>query len=179
VSISWSVSNSSAVAPLLEFQLQYEPEGTGFFTDIPDFNQSMGLTQSRLQTGLAVSTRYTYRVRARNDVGWSNYSAVQSVQTPGPPPRSNLTAKIFSATAITFEWSVPDASVTSYQLQQSVGGMSATWETFYTGTAVVYLSTAFKLATTYQFRVIAVNQVGSSRRRLWRYRRHQSRAPPG
>jgi hypothetical protein len=80
------------------------------------------------------------------------------------PAAPVLTATTSSASAIALSWTAPDnngASITGYTLQRSTSSTTG-FTTIYTGTARTFSSTGLTRATTYYYRVLATNSVGSS-----------------
>ena len=115
-------------------------------------------------TGLAAGSTHTYRVRSKNAVGPSAFSASVSAttQTAGcttlPPTPGNLRSTGVTSSSVSLAWDAsppqPNCSV-SYQVRQGgtqVGTTSGTTHTV----------TGLSPSTTYSFTVIAVNQFGSS-----------------
>jgi titin len=100
--------------------------------------------------------------------GGTNPSVSVSSAIPARPalaPDSPvLTATTSSASAIALSWTAPDnngASITGYTLQRSTSSTTG-FTTIYTGTARTFSSTGLTRATTYYYKVLATNSVGSS-----------------
>ena len=80
-----------------------------------------GITQTTAQS-LESSTKYYWRVRAHNILGWGNYSAVFSFEVGASPIAPSLTNPLDEAidqpTTVTFTWA-PIQAATAYHLQLS------------------------------------------------------------
>lgn len=137
---------------------------TGFFTQV-------GTTTSLnfLDTPLTNGTTYYYTVTAHDAGGNSAVSPVVSVvpvttapTVPGVP--TNVVA-IAGASTVTVNWLAPastgNSPITSYLLQQLVGGSYSTIATL-NGSTFSRLVTGLTNGTAYSFRVIAVNAIGNS-----------------
>jgi subtilisin family serine protease len=107
-------------------------------------------------------TIYEFRVRANNEVGSSAYTSIQSVTTdPEPTPPAiptNLSATGITHNSFTISWDEM-SKATSYDLQIREQGYE--WSTYNTASNN-YNYTGAKAETTYEFRVRANNDAGSS-----------------
>ena len=113
--------------------------------------------QSYQDTGLQQGTNYQYAVKAYNQAGASP-AAVYTVTTPAPPSApSNLTAGEISQSGVQLQWIDNSDNEDGFMI--------------YRGSALIasvavntnaYQDTGLQPATTYQYAVIAYNQVGES-----------------
>ena len=120
---------------------------------------------SSVITGLTNGTTYTFRVAAVNSVGTGSYSSTTTAtpagNVPGQPTALSASA---SGTTASLSWTAPasngGSAITSYRVQSSTDG--ATWTTlsptFPTATTASVAS--LSNATTYYFRVAAINTNG-------------------
>jgi fibronectin type 3 domain-containing protein len=118
-------------------------------------------------TGLVACSEYFYRVKAYNSDADSEYSSVASASTTGclPPPNSpgNLSGVALTATSVGLSWidNATNESSVDIETAPSSGGP---WTAVVTlgANAVSYTHTGRTPATTYYYRVRAVNNGGPS-----------------
>ncbi|MCP4659887.1 MAG: matrixin family metalloprotease [bacterium] len=111
--------------------------------------------------GVSSATTYTYRVRASNDAGASDYSNQVSATTPGEPAPSNLAATALSSSQIALSWQDNSTDETEFQIE---GKTSGSFSLFKTVPADTEAATVDGLAaqTTYTLRVRAKGPDGYS-----------------
>src|SRR2546422_394115 len=121
-------------------------------------------------TRLTHTTTYTYRVSAINSIGTSSPSTTVSATTPiaTPTPPTGLAASASSSSQISLGWTAPadngGSAITGYKIDRSTDGGS-TWSTIVSNsgsTATTYSDTGLTPATTYAYRVSAINAIGTS-----------------
>ncbi|WP_282126118.1 fibronectin type III domain-containing protein [Marinifilum flexuosum] len=150
MTISWD-----AVTDADDYDLDVRPQG-GSWTTINQVGTSYDYSS------LSAETTYEFRVRANNEVGSSDYSAIASATTEAAPTApdtpTNLTASSITYSSMTISWDAM-ADTDDYDLQVRVQGGS--WTTInQTGTSYNY--TGLTGETTYEFQVRANNEIGSS-----------------
>ncbi|HZP80685.1 MAG TPA: fibronectin type III domain-containing protein [Chthonomonadaceae bacterium] len=114
---------------------------------------------------LATDTTYYYRVRATSAArGNSAYSNIASATTlPFPPAApSDLTATPVSSTQIALTWKNNATNADSIRVYRSRNGVDFTRIATLSPDATTYTATFLLSATTYYFKVVAVNRGGSS-----------------
>ena len=118
---------------------------------------------SYLDSGLAASTTYFYRVSAQLDEGTAPPSVVVSATTtPGPPVATTVTVVATSPTSIDLTW-VDVADEAGYRIERSFDGITDWVAIATTGQDVTAITDAgLVAATTYFYRVIATNADGDS-----------------
>lgn len=127
-----------------------------------------GLTHSI--TGLTNGTAYTFTVTATNAIGTSSASSASSAITPSagataPAQVTGLTLGTATDTTQPLTWTAPSnggSAITDYVVQWAVAG-SGTWNTFADGTSTTAAATVTGLtaSTSYDYRVAAVNSIGT------------------
>jgi hypothetical protein len=119
-------------------------------------------------TGLAASTSYSYRVRAYNAVGDSDYTNTASAVTtsaPVPPTApTNLTAAAVSSSQINLAWSDNSADETGFKIERCSGAGCTDFAQVATvgQNATSYSNTGLTASTSYSYRVRAYNVAGDS-----------------
>ncbi len=113
--------NSVLAATHYGFQLATDSTFAGGFFK----NDTALVDTSRLVNGLAQSTRYYWRVRARNSAGWGAYSPAWSMTTFTPLPGqvsllSPGTGAIATADSSTFAWNRPTPAASRYWFEISL-----------------------------------------------------------
>jgi carboxypeptidase T len=121
---------------------------------------------SYANTGLTASTSYSYRIRAYNGAGDSDYSNMASAATPAiplPKPPSNLTATAISASQINLTWADSDIE-TGFKIERCTGAGCSDFAQIATAGANVtsYSNTGLTPSTSYSYRVRAYNTAGDS-----------------
>ncbi|MEQ1758998.1 MAG: fibronectin type III domain-containing protein, partial [Vicinamibacterales bacterium] len=121
-------------------------------------------TTSFTNTGLTAETQYSYRVRAFNVTGDSQYSNVAPVTTlpaPVPPPApTGLTAVAQTTSSIHLAWIDPGTTETSLRIERAGGnGIFAEIATV-AANVVSFTDTTAASATTYSYRVRGNNEAG-------------------
>jgi FtsP/CotA-like multicopper oxidase with cupredoxin domain len=126
-----------------------------------------GTPNSYLDTGVAASTLYYYRVRAESAVGYSEWTAPVAVTTPAsvglPTPATGLHITSTGRTFLTFAWT-NGTGATSLTVQYSRSGSGGPWITAASGLSPATTArtiTGLSPRSTYWIRVLEVNGSGS------------------
>ena len=135
--------------------------GGGGFTQIAQLGPN---ATSLNVTGLNENTPYAFRVRAFNATGPSDFSNTANVTTPYSLPAgpSNLTAQTVGQTVINLSWQDNAGNETGYEVEQSTDGTNFTRVAQLNANTTSYAANNLNAATTYTFRVRAVNPAGGS-----------------
>jgi hypothetical protein len=122
-------------------------------------------------TALQASTAYRYRVRAMDAAGnLGAYSSIASATTQAAPADttlpttpSNLTTTAVSTSQINLSWtgSTDNVAVTGYQVERCLGSGCSTFGLVATVTGTTWANTALATATSYTYRVRALDAVGN------------------
>lgn len=159
INLSWADNASDETG----FELERSTDGTNF-TKITDLAAN-ATTYSN--TGLNASTRYYYRIRAKNTAGNSAYSNVADATTQAPPivipqPPSSLTATATSSTQINLSWTDNANDETGFELESSTDGTNFTKITDLAANTTTYSHTGLNASTKYYYRIRAKNSAGAS-----------------
>jgi len=117
-------------------------------------------------TGLTGSTKYSYRVRAYNGAGVSDYTGIASATTasPPPPPAAPTPAQVGPSSTATNTWWTDVANESGYEVVRETydsrkGSWSAT--TLKTGTNVTSMKETLASGT-YRYKTRSVGPSGTS-----------------
>jgi len=119
-------------------------------------------------TGLAPSTRYSYRVRAYNATGDSAYSNTASAETPATPPPpaapTDLSATAISKSQINLAWTDKASNEDGYTIERCKGSTCTNFAQIAAVGANVtsFANTGLARNTAYSYRVRAYNAGGAS-----------------
>ena len=126
---------------------------------------SSATTNSFTLESLDVGSTYTIRVAAINGVRQGRWSREESVTTPGPPAEPNKPTVTASGVNLVVTWVAPSnngAAITDYDVEYSVDSGSTWTDLEFTGTALTYTFANYVIGTTYEFRIRATNEIGTS-----------------
>ncbi|WP_037328819.1 fibronectin type III domain-containing protein, partial [Runella zeae] len=118
-------------------------------------------------TGLSASTKYYYRVRAKNSAGVSDWSNIADATTQSPPvtvPKAatSLTATAVSSSQIDLKWTDNSDNETGFDLERSSDGSNFSGLTSLGAGVVTFQNTGLSASTKYYYRVRAKNSAGVS-----------------
>lgn len=150
INLSWTDNSDN------ESEFRIERDSGGGFTQIDTVDAN---STSYSDTGLSSNTTYTYRVRACNTNGCSNYSNQDSATTAHNPPSapSNLTATAISSSRIDLSWTDNSSNEDEFRIYRAgtqidtVGANTTT-----------YSDTGLSSDTSYCYEVQACNTGGCS-----------------
>jgi murein tripeptide amidase MpaA len=123
---------------------------------------------SYANTGLSAATSYSYRVRAYNAAGDSDYSNTATVVTAAAPAipnaPTNLIATVVSKSQINLTWTDNATNEEGFQIERCKGATCTNFTRIATVGADVtsYANTGLARRTTYRYRVRAYNTSGNS-----------------
>jgi hypothetical protein len=117
--------------------------------------------------GLSAGTAYTYRVKAVNSAGSSGYTNEASATTLTPPPQipaapTNLSGSPASETQIIISWLDNATNETNYIVERKTAASGYSQVGILASNSVAFADTALSPATTYTYRVKAINTAGDS-----------------
>ncbi len=130
-------------------------------TDFAEVGTTATNVSSSSQTGLTQGTTYLWRVRARNNVGNSNYSNSASTALVGPAAPTTLAATTLSNTSVRLTWTDVATNETGYEIQRCVAGGSCSFAALASVGANIaeYVDATAVYNTSYQYQVRATNSV--------------------
>lgn len=161
VRLNWQKGDATAVtAFLIERRI-----GNGAYIQVARIS---GTLLTWTDSAVSQSTTYTYRVRASNTAGNSNYSnlatvTTSSTATSAPAAPSNLRVTGLAGTYVILAWNDNSNNETGFQIRRAPT-VSGPWTTITTTGANVtsYRNSGLISHTTYYYQVRSTNGIGSS-----------------
>ena len=162
INLTWVDSDTSEQGFKIE---RCTGAGCSDFTQIATVGANI---TSYSNTGLTASTSYSYRVRAYNAVGDSDYSntasAVTSQAAAVPAAPSNLVSTVASKSQINLSWTDNAANEDGFQVERCKGATCTNFTQIATVSSnmTTYENTGLTANTSYRYRVRAYNSSGVS-----------------
>ena len=162
VVLSWDApsSDGGAEGAVTGYEVEWSADGETGWTGV---DPAHGGTETGYgDTGLDGGTARHYRVRAVNDAGSGEWSAVVSATTVPDAPE-NVSATASGTSRIDVSWTAPEGEVTGYEVEWSADGETG-WtgvDPAHGGTETGYGDTGLDGGTARHYRVRAVNDAGS------------------
>jgi len=173
IDLSWNYPIDDGGTPITGYRIDVKVGNTNYITLVQDTDSS-SRTYSHLN--LVTDTQYSYKVYAINPAGTSSASneasAIPSTSSSPPqpdekpgPPRS-LLATAFSSTQINLSWQPPSddggSPITGYKIEVKEGNGGYTVLSPNIGKNTLYTHTGLSAGTNYQYKVYAINAIGTS-----------------
>lgn len=162
VNLSWTDNDNSETGFKIE---RCTGSGCSVFVQIATVGTNVN---SYSNTGLTASTSYSYRVRAYNTAGDSDYSSTASAVTQTAPVTpaapTNLAATVVSRSQINLTWVDNASNETGFRIERCKGSTCTNFTQIATvGADVISFSNTGLIAnTTYRYRIYAYNINGNS-----------------
>jgi len=127
-------------------------------------------TNSYSDNTLENGDRVFYRIAAKNDNGQGQFSNLpRPVTTTSsldvPDKITDLSLTVISDTQVKLNWTIPDdggSLITGYRIDRLLNGVLSTIETSYNPNAVFYLDKSLSPGDQVQYRIAAINMVGTA-----------------
>ncbi|WDT74591.1 MAG: fibronectin type III domain-containing protein [Candidatus Manganitrophus sp.] len=161
INLSWGASNDNV--GVTEYRVERCQGAT--CTNFLEIGQPTGTTFN--DTGRSAAVTYRYRVRAadaaNNFSGYSNIATATTPDTTPPTPPINLTATVVGGTQINLAWgaSTDNVGVMEYRIERCQGVNCTTFAQIATRTVTNFSNTGLTSATSYSYRVRAVDAAGN------------------
>lgn len=113
---------------------------------------------------------YDYRAKlvdGENESGWSSVVTIKTIEeVTAPEAPANLVANAFSSSQINLSWAAPNSGgspITGYKIERKT--LSGSWSVLVNNTgntSTSYQDSGLPSSTTYEYRVSAINAIGTS-----------------
>ncbi|XP_051823918.1 fibronectin type-III domain-containing protein 3A-like isoform X1 [Antechinus flavipes] len=161
--LQWKGTNDNG-SKIISFLLEWDEGKPGTFKEC-----YFGHLKQYKLTKLSPSTRYSFRLAAKNNLGISEFSETVAFNTTGsvppapPPPQLNQAG----ITTLSLEWSPPAAAATgeshlTYTLEMEEEGSGHGFKAKYNGEDPSCTLKNLRRSTSYKFRLFAHNSEGKS-----------------
>jgi len=165
LTLGWSLPESNGGAVLTDYKVEVSSNCSTYTAISHASSNALGFDVTRLAAG----TKYCLRVSAKNSVGYSIPSQVIQVVTYGNAPAAPTALRVTNKTktSIALGWAaatvVDGSKVRNYVVTYSTD-QGSTWTTVRKSVSASTSLTVngLRSATTYLFKVVAVNDVGTS-----------------
>ena len=168
INLSWTAPPDDGGAAIMGYQIELSTDAGSNWSDLVANTGATSTTYTH--TGLLPATTYHYRISAINSAGTGNPSNIDHATTDAasaPDAPTGLSATASGRTAINLSWTAPSddggATITGYQIELSTDAGS-NWSDLVanTGTtSTTYTHTGLLPATTYHYRISAINSAGT------------------
>uniref|UniRef100_A0A4X2KPL8 Fibronectin type-III domain-containing protein n=1 Tax=Vombatus ursinus TaxID=29139 RepID=A0A4X2KPL8_VOMUR len=161
--LQWKGSNDNG-SKIISFLLEWDEGKPGTFKEC-----YFGHLKQYKLTKLSPSTKYSFRLAAKNNLGISEFSETVAFSTTGsvppapPPPQLNQAG----ITTLSLEWGPPTGAVTdelqfTYTLEMEEEGSGHGFKAKYNGEEPSCTLKNLRRSTSYKFRLFAHNSEGKS-----------------
>ena len=162
IQLDWSAPVVNNGGPVTGYNIERSTNGSTWSVLINNVN---GLTYT--DTGLTTSQVYHYRVSAVNAYGISPFSSSANVMASDVPSQvTGLTATPLVNYEIQLDWTAPNSngySISGYTIERSIDS-GTTWTVLVADTQntnVIYTDINLTVSQTYDYKISAINQVGT------------------
>src|SRR3972149_1179149 len=172
IKLSWIKPATNNGPPVTSYKIEFKKD-SGSYTNL--FENTGNTINTYTHTGLTINSQYTYKISAKNSIGFSptsNEASATPKSTSSPPteniapnsPRS-LTAEPAGPTQIFLSWKEPSPNngpaITGYKIEYKTTTGDYTVLTTI-GSTTSYTHTGLISGTQYSYRVYAINSAGTS-----------------
>lgn len=162
LNLQWKASSDNG-SKINYFLLEWDEGKNGPFTEC-----YMGHLKQYKQTKLSPSTKYAFRLAAKNDIGMSEFSEIVLFYTAGSVPPTPLPPRLIQAgiTWLSLQWCPPNGVFSeeslTYILEMEEEGSGYGFKPRHHGEELTCTVRALRRSTLYKFRVFAENSEGKS-----------------
>jgi len=158
IGLFWPPSPNDQGSPIELYEVSVDSNKTGFRW----ISTNSATDLDHTFRGCTIGHTLDFRIRARNAVGWGNYSNIVSTMCATVPSQILGPRRIDSTrTSIHVRWDPPEsngADITAYRLYQAIG--VGTFTKVYEGNSFEFNVVGLATGTTYRYAVTAVNEAG-------------------
>ncbi|XP_029462382.1 fibronectin type-III domain-containing protein 3A-like [Rhinatrema bivittatum] len=162
LNLQWKASNDNG-CKITSFLLEWDEGKHGIFKEC-----YFGHLKQYKLTKLSPSTKYSFRLAAKNDIGMSEFSETVLYYTSGSVPPPPLPPKLIQAgiTWLSLQWSPPSGASSNesltYTLEMEEEASGYGFQPQQNGEELTCTLKNLRRSTSYKFRVFAYNSEGKS-----------------
>ena len=171
IKLTWVIPATNNGPPVTGYKIEFKKDSGSFTTLVENTGSTIN---TYTHTGLTTNSKYTYKISAKNSVGFSptsNEASATPKSTSSPPteniapnPPKSLTAQSAGKTQIFLSWKEPTPNngpaITGYKIESKTTGDYTVLTT--TGNTTSFTHTSLTSGTQYSYRVYAINSAGTS-----------------
>src|SRR3972149_3177896 len=171
IKLSWVKPVTNNGPPVVGYKIEFKKDSGSFQTLVENTGSTI---TTYTHSGLTTNSKYTYKISAKNSVGFSpasNEASATPKSTSSPPteniapnPPKSLTAQSAGKTQIFLSWNEPTPNngpaITGYKIESKTTGDYTVLTT--TGNTTSFTHTSLTSGTQYSYRVYAINSAGTS-----------------
>lgn len=169
VTMALIADSDNGNSPIVTYHLVMDDGEGGEFTTVGGYEPYSLTTTYTITEGITRGYTYQFKYRTRNSAGWSDYSNVSYI-TAARVPLAPATPTLSSAAANTITLAFTESqdnggsTITAYELYMDTGvvGSAFTKVTSYTDNSMSHTLSSLTSGTSYGFKILAVNAIGSS-----------------
>ena len=172
IKLTWVIPTTNNGPPVTGYKIEFKKDSGSFTTLVENTGSTIN---TYTHTGLTTNSKYTYKISAKNSVGFSptsNEASATPKSTSSPPteniapnPPKSLTAQSAGPTQIFLSWKEPTPNngpaITGYKIEYKTTTGDYTVLTT-TGITTSYTHTGLTTGSQYSYRVFAINSAGTS-----------------
>jgi titin len=172
IKLTWSQPATNNGPPVTSYKIEFKKDSGSYTTLVENTGNTI---TTYTHTGLTTNSKYTYKISAKNSIGFSptsNEAFATPKSTSSPPteniapnsPRS-LTAEPAGPTQVFLSWKEPlsnnGPAITGYKIEYKTTTSEYTVLTTI-GTTTSYTHTGLTTGSQYSYRAFAINSAGTS-----------------
>ena len=171
IKLSWVKPATNNGPHVVGYKIEFKKDSGSFTTLIENTGSTI---TTYTHSGLTTNSKYTYKISAKNSVGFSptsNEASATPKSTSSPPSENiapnapkSVTAQSAGSTQIFLSWKEPTPNngpaITGYKIEFKTSGDYTVLTT--TGVTTSFTHTGLISGTQYSYRVYAINSAGTS-----------------
>jgi len=162
VALTWTAPTNIGGFAITDYRVEYKTTAGSVWSVFADGTST---SLAATVTGLTNGTGYDFRVSATNSVGTGSVSATSSATPATVPDAPTALTPTVGNTQVSLTWTAPannGSAITDYRVEYKTAAAS-TWDVFADGTSTTAAATITSLTNgvTYNFRVSAINSIGT------------------
>ena len=162
VTLSWTAATAPAGQTIASYEYRHAASGE----TLPATWTNVGNVLTKEVGSLTNGTTYSFELRAVSNTGATGNAGSASATPATVPGSPTLTATAADNDKIVLTWTAPasdgGAAISSYRIERQNTDGSWTTQTSRPGSVLTWTATSLARATSYTYRIFAVNNVGDS-----------------